>query len=437
MAYAQGFDQIAAGAEANGWDIDLGMMATIWRGGCIIRAQFLDRIKEAYADEPDLTTLLTTPYFVDAVTNGVDAWRRVVATAAQAGRADPGVLVVPGLLRRPAPRAAARGADPGRCATTSARTPTDASTGRARSTPRGPATTPSRRCHEDHQHGETSQHRPARSRSAATSPVVRLGYGTMQLTGDGVWGEPDDRAGALRVLRRAVELGVTFFDTADSYGPFVAEELLREALHPYADGVVIATKAGLTRQGPGVWTPVGNPAYLRQQCELSLRRLGLETIDLFQLHRIDPAVPVADQVGELKKLQDEGKIRHIGLSEVDVAQLQEAQQTATIATVQNLFNLANRAAEPLLEHCEQHGIGFIPWFPLATGELSQEDGPLAAAAKQHDATPSQLALAWLLKRSPVMLPIPGTSSVDHLESNTAAAGIELTDEEFAALTDAV
>ena len=268
-------------------------------------------------------------------------------------------------------------------------------------------------------------------------PVVRLGYGTMQLTGEGVWGEPDDRDGALRVLRRAVEIGVTFFDTADSYGPFVAEELLREALHPYADDVVIATKAGLTRQGPGVWTPVGNPAYLRQQCELSLRRLGLETIDLFQLHRIDPAVPVADQVGELRKLQDEGKIRHIGLSEVDVAQLQEAQQTATIATVQNLFNLANRAAEPLLDHCEQHDIGFIPWFPLATGELSQEDGPLAAAAKQHDATPSQLALAWLLRRSPVMLPIPGTKSVEHLESNTAAAAIELTDEEFAALTDAV
>ena len=268
-------------------------------------------------------------------------------------------------------------------------------------------------------------------------PVVRLGYGTMQLTGDGVWGEPEDRDGALRVLRRAVEIGVTFFDTADSYGPVVAEELLREALHPYADDVVIATKAGLTRQGPGVWTPVGNPAYLRQQCELSLRRLGLETIDLFQLHRIDPAVPVADQVGELKQLQDEGKIRHIGLSEVDVAQLQEAQQTATIATVQNLFNLVKRDAEPLLEHCEQHGIGFIPWFPLATGELSQADGPLATAAKQHDATPSQLALAWLLKRSPVMLPIPGTKSVDHLESNTAAAGIELTDEEFAALTDAV
>jgi aryl-alcohol dehydrogenase-like predicted oxidoreductase len=268
-------------------------------------------------------------------------------------------------------------------------------------------------------------------------PVVRLGYGTMQLTGEGVWGDPRDRGEAVRVLRRAVELGVTFFDTADSYGPVVAEELLREALHPYADDVVIATKAGLTRQGPGIWTPVGNPAYLRQQCELSLRRLGVETIDLFQLHRIDANVPAEDQVGELKKLQDEGKVRHIGLSEVSVEQLVEARKIATIATVQNLFNLANRGAEPLLDYCESNDIGFIPWFPLATGELSQEDGPLAAAAKEHEATPSQLALAWLLKRSPVMLPIPGTSSVAHLESNTAAAGIELTDDEFEALAAAV
>jgi pyridoxine 4-dehydrogenase len=268
-------------------------------------------------------------------------------------------------------------------------------------------------------------------------PVVRLGYGTMQLTGEGVWGDPRDRGEAVRVLRRAVELGVTFFDTADSYGPVVAEELLREALHPYADDVVIATKAGLTRQGPGIWTPVGNPAYLRQQCELSLRRLGVETIDLFQLHRIDANVPAEDQVGELKKLQDEGKVRHIGLSEVSVEQLVEARKIATIATVQNLFNLANRDAEPLLDYCESNDIGFIPWFPLATGELSQEDGPLAAAAKEHEATPSQLALAWLLKRSPVMLPIPGTSSVAHLESNTAAAGIELTDDEFEALAAAV
>ena len=268
-------------------------------------------------------------------------------------------------------------------------------------------------------------------------PVVRLGYGTMQLPGDGVWGPPRDRDAAIAVLRRAVEIGITLFDTADSYGPEVAEDLLREALHPYADQVVIATKAGLTRQGPGQWTPVGRPAYLRQQCELSLRRLGLERIDLFQLHRIDADVPLEDQVGELVKLQDEGKIRHIGLSEVSVEELQQAQQTATIASVQNLFNLANRDSEPLLDHCTEHGIGFIPWFPLATGELSQEDGPLAEAAKRHDATPSQLALAWLLARSPVMLPIPGTKSIEHLESNTAAASIELTADELEALSSAV
>jgi pyridoxine 4-dehydrogenase len=268
-------------------------------------------------------------------------------------------------------------------------------------------------------------------------PVVRLGYGTMQLTGEGVWGDPKDPDEAVRVLRRAVELGVTFFDTADSYGPAVAEELLARALHPYAEDIVIATKAGLTRQGPGIWTPVGNPAYLRQQCELSLRRLRLERIDLFQLHRIDSAVPLEDQVGELRALQDEGKVRHIGLSEVDVDQLQQARKVAPIVSVQNLFNLAQRDAEPLLEHCEQNDIAFIPWFPLATGELSKHDGPLAEAATRHDATPSQLALAWLLKRSPVMLPIPGTSKVDHLESNIAAAGLELTDEEFQALSQAV
>ena len=271
-------------------------------------------------------------------------------------------------------------------------------------------------------------------------PVVRLGYGTMQLPGEGVWGPPKDHDEALRVLRRAVEIGITFFDTADSYGPYVAEDLLREALNPtghsFGDDVVIATKAGLTRQGPGVWTPLGQPAYLRQEVELSLRRLGVERIDLFQLHRIDENYPVADQVGELKELQDEGKIRHIGLSEVSVEDLQEAQKTAEIVSVQNLYNLANRDAEKLLDHCTEQGIGFIPWFPLATGELSKDDGPLAAAAEEHDATPSQLALAWLLKRSPVVLPIPGTSSVDHLDSNTAAASIELTDEEFTALGDA-
>jgi aryl-alcohol dehydrogenase-like predicted oxidoreductase len=268
-------------------------------------------------------------------------------------------------------------------------------------------------------------------------PVVRLGYGTMQLTGEGVWGAPKDPDEAVRVLRREVELGITFIDTADSYGPEVAEDLLRTALHPYADDVVIATKAGLTRQGPGIWTPVGRPAYLRQQCELSLRRLGVERIDLFQLHRIDPEVALEDQVGELKKLQDEGKIRHIGLSEVSVEEIEAAQAVARIVSVQNLFNLARRDAEPVLEHCERNDIAFIPWFPLATGELSREDGPLAEAASRHDATPSQLALAWLLRRSPVMLPIPGTSSVDHLESNTAAASIQLTDAEFEKLTAAV
>jgi pyridoxine 4-dehydrogenase len=264
-------------------------------------------------------------------------------------------------------------------------------------------------------------------------PVVRLGYGTMQLPGEGVWGPPRDRDAAIAVLRRTVELGVTFFDTADSYGPEVAEDLLREALHPYADDVVIATKAGLTRQGPGVWTPVGRPAYLRQQAELSLRHLGLETIDLFQLHRIDGEVPLEDQVGELKKLQDEGKIRHIGLSEVDVDQVKQAQEVATIATVQNLFNLTNRSAEALLDYSTEQGIGFIPWFPLATGDLVKDGGPLAELSKEHGATPSQLALAWLLKRSPVVLPIPGTSSIDHLEDNVGAADIQLTDEQFAAL----
>ncbi len=267
-------------------------------------------------------------------------------------------------------------------------------------------------------------------------PVVRLGYGTMQLPGEGVWGPPKDHDAALAVLRRAVEIGITFFDTADSYGPYVAEDLLREALHPYAEDVVIATKAGLTRQGPGAWTPLGQPAYLRQEVEMSLRRLDLERIDLFQLHRIDADYPVADQVGELKALQEEGKIRHIGLSEVTVDQLEEAQKTAEIVSVQNLYNLANRDAERLLDHCTEQGIGFIPWFPLATGELSKHDGPLAEAARQHDATPSQLALAWLLRRSPVMLPIPGTSSAEHLDSNTAAAAIELTEEEFKALGEA-
>jgi len=263
--------------------------------------------------------------------------------------------------------------------------------------------------------------------------VNRLGYGTMQLTGEGVWGEPDDHDEAIAVLRRAVEAGVNFIDTADSYGPEVAEDLIREALHPYADDLVIATKAGLTRSGPGDWRPVGRPEYLRQQCEMSLRRLGLETIDLFQLHRIDEKVPLEEQVGELRNLQKEGKIRHIGLSEVSVEQLEEARKFATIVSVQNLFNLTNRSAEPVLDHCTENGIGFIPWFPLATGKLAEEDGPLAQIAEETGAEPSQLALAWLLKRSPVMLPIPGTSSLAHLDQNLGAAELELTDEQFDAL----
>jgi len=264
--------------------------------------------------------------------------------------------------------------------------------------------------------------------------VNRLGYGTMQLTGPGVWGEPRDPAEAVAVLRRAVELGVNFIDTADSYGPYVAEPLLHRALAPYTDDLVIATKAGFTRQGPNKWTPVGRPEYLRQQTEMSLRILGVERIDLQQLHRIDAKVPLEDQVGELKLLQDEGKIRHIGLSEVTVDEVEAASKVATIVSVQNLFNLARRDAEPLLDYAAANGIAFIPWFPLATGKLLGEGGPLSSLAEKHDATPSQLALAWLLKRSPVMLPIPGTSSVEHLEDNLRGAEIELADEEFAELS---
>ncbi|MEV4567992.1 aldo/keto reductase [Nonomuraea sp. NPDC049419] len=268
-------------------------------------------------------------------------------------------------------------------------------------------------------------------------PVNRLGYGTMQLTGKGVWGPPADEDEAVRVLRRAAELGVTLFDTADSYGPLVAEPLLRRALAPYDESIVIATKAGLTRQGPDQWTPVGRPAYLRQQCEMSLRILGLERIPLLQLHRVDPEVPIEDQVGELKALQDEGKIAHIGLSEVSVEQIEQARAVAPIATVQNLYNLANRSAESVLDYCERNQIGFIPWFPLATGGLVKPGGPLDAIASRLSATPSQLALAWLLRRSPAMLPIPGTSSIAHLEENVAAAGLELTDDDVAELSAAV
>ena len=287
----------------------------------------------------------------------------------------------------------------------------------------------------------TTQAQPAKASGefsiGGKLPVTRLGYGTMQLTGPGVWGDPKDPAEAVRVLRRAVDLGVNFLDTADSYGPVVAEELTRKALHPYPADLVIATKAGLSRQGPGVWTAIGRPEYLRQQAEMSLRHLGLEQIPLFQLHRIDPKVPLEDQVGELAKLQAEGKIGFIGLSEVSVDELRAAQAIAPIATVQNLYNLANRSAEELLDYSAANGVGFIPWFPLATGELAKPGSPLAELAARHGASPSQLALAWLLHRSPVMLPIPGTSSVSHLEDNVAAAGISLSDGEYAALESAV
>ncbi|MFI5782425.1 aldo/keto reductase [Nocardia sp. NPDC051570] len=264
-------------------------------------------------------------------------------------------------------------------------------------------------------------------------PVTRLGYGSVQLTGPGVWGDPKDPDEAVRVLRRAVELGVNFIDTADAYGPGVAEQLINKALHPYPADLVIATKTGMTRMGPSDWWPVGRPEFLRLRTEKSLQRLGVERIDLLQLHRIDPWVPLADQMGELKLLQDEGKIRHIGLSEVDVDQLRQAQQITPIATVQNLYNVADRSSEPLLEYAAAHRIGFIPWFPLANRHLARPGGPLDALARQHGATPSQLALAWLLYRSPVMLPIPGTSTVAHLEDNIAAARLALTAEDLAAL----
>jgi pyridoxine 4-dehydrogenase len=266
--------------------------------------------------------------------------------------------------------------------------------------------------------------------------VNRLGFGAMRLTGKGIWGPPSDPDECIRVLRRLVELGVNFIDTADSYGPYVAEELIKEALHPYPDGLVVATKAGLLRTGPDEWPVLGFPAYLRQECEMSLRRLGVDTIDLFQLHRIDDKFPAEDQVGELVKLQQEGKIRHIGLSEVNVEQLEAAQKVATIVSVQNMYNLSVRTAETVLEACESQNIGFIPWFPLAAGPLAAADGPLQRIAADHDASPSQLALAWLLRRSPVMLPIPGTSKVAHLEENVAAAGIELSDDEFETLSKA-
>jgi aryl-alcohol dehydrogenase-like predicted oxidoreductase len=258
-------------------------------------------------------------------------------------------------------------------------------------------------------------------------PVHRLGFGSMQLTGRGTWGEPANPREAIAVLRRAVELGVNLIDTADSYGPHVAERLIAEALRPYPADLVIATKAGLQRPGPGVWVPDGRPEHLRAACEGSLRRLNLDRIDLYQLHRIDPKVPLEDLIGALKDLQREGKIRHIGLSEVNIDQIQAVRQLTPVATVQNRYNLADRTSEDALEYCAGERIGFIPWFPLATGALTRPDGVLALAAKRLGARPAQLAVAWLLAKSPVMLPIPGTSQVRHLEENTASALLTLDD----------
>ena len=266
--------------------------------------------------------------------------------------------------------------------------------------------------------------------------VNRLGFGAMRLTGEGIWGEPKDTAEAKRVLERAVELGVNFIDTADSYGPEVSERLIGEALAPYGKGTVVATKAGLVRTGPNQWLPVGRPEYLQQEVEMSLRRLKRETIDLWQLHRIDPKVPVEESLGKIAELQQQGKIRHVGLSEVKAHEIEQAQKVVKIVSVQNQYNIGDRKHDDVVDYCTQHGIAFIPWFPVAGGKLAKPGGPLDVAAKQHGATVSQLSLAWLLHRSPVMLPIPGTSSVGHLEENIAAASVTLSDAEWSKLEGA-
>ncbi len=263
--------------------------------------------------------------------------------------------------------------------------------------------------------------------------VNRLGYGAMRLTGEGVWGAPKDPEAAKRVLRRAVELGITFIDTSDAYGPAINEAMIGEALAPYAKGVVIATKGGLTRPGPGKWLPVGRPEYLAQQVELSLRYLKVERIDLWQLHRIDPKVPVEESLGQIAELQKAGKIRHVGLSEVTPNEIEQARKVVEIVSVQNQYNLSDRQHEDVVEYCDKNGIAFIPWFPVASGKLAQPGGVLDKSAKEHGVTVSQLSLAWLLHRSKVMLPIPGTSSVEHLEENVAAANVTLSDAEWTAI----
>ena len=265
--------------------------------------------------------------------------------------------------------------------------------------------------------------------------VNRLGYGAMRITGQGIWGEPKDSEGAKKVLRRAVETGVNFIDTADAYGPDVSERLIGEALAPYAKGVVIATKGGLTRQGPDRWLPVGRPEYLHQQVEMSLRRLKVERIDLWQLHRIDPKIPVEESLGVIKKLQEQGKIRHVGLSEVKTSEIDRARKVVDIVSVQNLYNLGDRQHEDVVDYCTKHNIAFIPWFPVASGKLATSGGKLDAAANAHGATVSQLSLAWLLQRSPVILPIPGTTSVEHLEENIAASDVKLSAAEWKAIEE--
>jgi len=262
--------------------------------------------------------------------------------------------------------------------------------------------------------------------------VHRLGYGAMRITGPGIWGDPEDRSEAIATLKRLPDLGINFIDTADSYGPDVSEELVREALHPYGD-ILVATKAGLARTGPSQWVPLGRPEYLIQQAHTSRRRLGVETIGLWQLHRIDSKVPRDEQFGAIKSLISAGVIRHAGLSEVSVAEIEAAQKAFKVATVQNRYNFADRSSEDVLDYCEKHGIGFIPWFPLGAGDLAKPGSALDAIAHAHEATPGQIALAWLLQRSPVMLPIPGTSKVAHLEENIAAADIKLTAAEFTSL----
>jgi pyridoxine 4-dehydrogenase len=266
-------------------------------------------------------------------------------------------------------------------------------------------------------------------------PVHRLGYGAMRVVGQGAWGPPRNRDEAIAVLRRVPELGINFIDTADSYGPFVSEELIAEALHPYPKDLLIATKAGFERPGPGEWVKNGRPEHLRDRCEGSLRRLKVERIDLFQLHRIDPDVPVADQLGALQRLREEGKIRHVGLSEVSVDDIESARETIEIASVQNRYNLEDREWDDVVDYCARHGIAFIPWYPLAAGPLTERHGRAADTVDALDATPAQVALAWLLHRSPTILPIPGTSSIAHLEENTAAAGLQLDAEVMRRLDD--